>query len=125
MEPRTQPASCFFIIFLSCQYANNVVILNNLFITSNRKLLRAKFRLLTFVTLSWKGKASLLVVTVGDFFEDSVEFLNRLPWHKVEDVTVLIVSETADLLLVDTADTNGGDLEIDFANNFPQNRLGP
>ena len=77
----------------------------------------------TFVTLSWEGKAGLLIEAVGDFLEDSVELLDWLPGHQVEDVTLLIISETANLLLVDTADTNGGDLEIDFANNFPQNRL--
>ena len=64
-----------------------------------------------------------MIKAVGDFLEDSVELLDGLPGHQVEDVTLLIISETANLLLIDTADTNGGDLEIDFANNFPQNRL--
>ena len=37
-----KPGSCFIIFSLSCKYANNMVVLNNLFITNNSELPRGQ-----------------------------------------------------------------------------------
>ena len=51
-----------------------------------------------------------------DLFEDFVEFLNRFPGHKIEDVSffgtagVGVVGKVTDFVLVDSADTDCGNL---------------
>ena len=64
-----------------------------------------------FMSRCWEWKASHLVEFVWNFFENSVEFLNRFPRHQIEDVSLfagpsLIVGQSTDFLLVDTTDTN-------------------
>ena len=61
-----------------------------------------------------------------NFVKDFVEFLNRLPGHKVENVSFFlaagkrVVGQVADLILVDAADANCGDLNCQLAslNNY-------